>query len=64
MRIKILNKFNFKLSNKKLSLIYKKINLTRIKVKKRVIKDEKFIDKLSEERTKFITAGTILNDTI
>lgn len=54
MRIKILNKFNVKLSNKKLSLIYKKINLTRKKVKKRVIKDEKFIDTLSEERTKFI----------
>ena len=52
--IKILNKFIVKLSNNKLSLIYKKINLTRKKLKKRVIKDEKFIDILSKERTKYI----------
>lgn len=54
MIIKIINKFNVKLSNKKLLLIYKKLKLTRKKVKKRVCKDEKFIDTLSEERKKFI----------
>ena len=54
MKLKIFKKFNVKLSIKKLSFIYKKINLTRKKVKKRVCKDEKFIDNLSEERNKFI----------
>jgi transposase len=65
MRIKIINKFNIKISNKKLSLIYKKIKLTRKKVKKRVCKDEKFIDILSEERRKFINKiNTIDKDKI
>lgn len=54
MRLKIIKKFDIKLSNKKLSFIYKKINLTRKKVKKRICKDEKFIDNLVEERNKFI----------
>jgi hypothetical protein len=46
--------FDIKISNKKLSLIYNKLKLTKKKVKKRIVKDEKFIDKISEDRTKFI----------
>jgi transposase len=53
MRFKIIKKFDIKISNKKLSLIYNKLKLTKKKVKK-IVKDEKFIDKISEERTKFI----------
>ena len=54
MRFKIIKKFNIKIANKKLSLIYNKLKLTKKKVKKRIVKDEKFIDKISEDRTKFI----------
>ena len=54
MRLKIIKKFDIKISNKKLSLIYNKLKLTKKKVKKRIVKDEKFIDKISEERTTFI----------
>jgi transposase len=61
MRLKIVKKFNIKISNKKLSLIYKKLKLTKKKVKKRIIKDEKFIDKISEDRTKFINKMNTLD---
>jgi transposase len=54
MIFKIIKKFDIKISNKKLSLIYNKLKLTKKKVKKRIVKDEKFIDKISEDRTKFI----------
>jgi len=54
MRFKIIKKFDIKISNKKLSLIYNKLRLTKKKVKKRIVKDEKFIDKISEDRTTFI----------
>ena len=54
MRFKIFKKFNIKISDKKLSLIFNKLKLTKKKVKKRIVKDEKFIDKISEDRTKFI----------
>jgi transposase len=65
MMIKIFNKFNVKIHNKKLSLIYKKLNLTKKKAKKRIAKDENFIDTISEARTKFINnINTIDKDKI
>ncbi len=57
----IKNKFNVKISIKKLRKVYSKINYTRKKVKRRIIKNEKFLDTETQERDKFIKKINCIN---